>query len=164
MVDVSRPLQRKGIIPYGSGPKLEHFQADLLMFEPKTEREKIVTQQAYQVFNILVEARRSRLESVTSGMPASLWSLVLLGGLITMTATLFFDTASFRMHLWMTVLLSSLLGLMVSLVGTLDSPFRGTVSIGPGSLQRVYEQLMDQHVSAADGALSRRSIDAGGVK
>lgn len=90
VVDVSWPLQWKGIIPYGSGPKLEHFQADLLMFEPKTEREKIVTQQAYQVFNILVEARRSRLESVTSGMPASLWSLVLLGGLITMTATLFF--------------------------------------------------------------------------
>ena len=68
------------------------------------------------------------------------------------------------MHLWMTVLLSSLLGLMVFLVGTLDSPFRGKVSIGPGSMQRVYEQLMDQHVSAADGALSRHTLDVGGVK
>lgn len=163
VVDVSWPLQRKGIIPYNSGAKLEHFQADLLMFEPKTEREKIVTQQAYGVFNTLVEARRSRLESVTNGMPTSLWSLVILGGLITMTATLFFDTPSFRMHLWMTVLLSSLLGLMVFLIGTLDSPFRGKVSIGPGSMQRVYEQLMDQHVSATDGALSRHTLDVGGV-
>lgn len=161
VVDVSWPQMQKGITPYGSEPKLESFQADLLLFEPKTEREKIVTQQAYQVFNVLVEARRGRLESVSSGMPASLWSLVVLGGLITMTATLFFDTPSFRMHLWMTILLSTLLGLMIFLIGTLDNPFRGKVSIGPGSMQRVYEQLMMQHVSAADGALSRHAITSG---
>jgi hypothetical protein len=164
VIDVSWPQQRKGIVPYGSGIKLEQFQADLLAFEPKTEREKIVTTQAYQVFNELVEARRSRLESVTNGMPTSLWSLVILGGLITLTATLFFDTPSFRMHFWMTVLLSSLLGLMVFLIGTLDNPFRGKVSIGPGSLERVYQQLMSGHTSTADGALSRRSLDIGGVR
>lgn len=158
VVDVSWPLMQKGVIPYGSGPKLEKVQADLLAFEPKTEREKIVTAQAYQVFNVLVEARRSRLESVTSGMPASLWTLVVLGALITMTATLFFDTPSFRMHFWMTCLLSTLLGLMVFLIGTLDNPFRGKVSIGAGSMQRVYEQIMVQHASAADGALSRQAI------
>ena len=158
VVDVSWPLQRKGVTPYSSGPKLEQFQADLLLFEPKTEREKIVTAQAYQVFNNLVEARRGRLESVSSGMPASLWSLVILGGLITLTATLFFDTPSFRMHLWMSILLGTLVGLMVFLVATLDNPFRGKVSIGPGSLERVYQQLMEQHVSAADGALSRSAV------
>ena len=164
VVDVSWPLMRKGIVPYGSGVMLEQFQADLLQFEPKTEREKIVTAQAYTVFNVLIEARRGRLETVTSGMPASLWSLVIMGGLITMTATLFFDMPSLRMHFWMSSLLSTLLGLMVFLVGTLDNPYRGKVSISPGSLQRVYEQIMVQHVSAADGALSRHSIDLGGVR
>ena len=137
---------KKGIGPYGSGVQLEQFQADFLMFEPKTKRETIVTQQAYQVRNVLVETRRGRLGTVNSGMPSSLWSLVILGGLITMTATLFFDTPSFRMHFWMTTLLSTLLGLMVFLVGTLDNPFRGNVSIGPASMQRVYDQLMVQHV------------------
>lgn len=164
VIDVSWPQQRKGIVPFGSGVKLEQFQADLLLFEPKTEREKIVIGQAYQVFNVLVEARRSRLETVTSGMPGSLWTLVILGGMITMTATMFFDTPSFSMHFWMTILLSSLLGLMVFLIGTLDHPFRGKVSIGPDSLERVYQQLMNQHVSAADGALSRHTLDLGGVK
>ena len=164
VIDVSWPQQRKGIVPFGSGAKLEQFQADLLMFEPKTEREKIVTGESYRVFNALVEARRGRLESVTSGMPTSLWSLVILGGLITLTATLFFDTPSFRMHFWMTTLLSVLLGLMVFLIGTLDNPFRGKVSIGPGSLERVYQQLMTQHVSAADGALSKQALDVGRIR
>ena len=164
VIDKSWPQMRKGIVPYGSGMQLDQLQADLLLFEPKTERETIVAQQAYQVFNNLVEARRARLETVTSGMPSSLWSLVILGGLITMTATLFFDTPSFRMHFWLTVLLSTLLGLMVFLVGTLDNAFRGKVSIGPGSLQRVYDQLMVQHVSAADGALSRHTLAPGDLK
>ena len=164
IIDVSWPEQRRGIVPYGSGPKLEQFQADLLLFEPVTEREKIVVAESYGVFNALVEARRSRLETVTNGMPTSLWTLVILGGLITLTATLFFDTPSLRMHFWMTVLLSTLLGLMVFLIGTLDNPFRGKVSIGPGSLERVYQQLMAQHVSAADGALSRHAVSIQHVK
>lgn len=158
VIDVSWPKQRQGTIPMSSGPKLEQLQADLLSFEPKTEREKIVTAQAYQAFNNLIEARRSRLETVTGGMPASLWSLVILGGLITMATSLFFDTPSLSMHFWMTVLLSALLGLMIFLIGTLDNPFRGKVSIGPGSLERVYQQIMNQHVSAADGALSRPAV------
>ncbi len=62
------------------------------------------------------------------------------------------------MRFWMTVLLSVLLGLMIFLIGTLDTPFRGRVSIGPGGLERVYKQLMDQHVSSADGALSRQAL------
>ncbi len=159
VIDVSWPQQRRGIVPYESGPMLDVFQADLLRFEPQTEREKIVTAESYRVFNALIEARRARLESVTSGMPKSLWSLVILGGLITLTATLFFHTHSFRMHFWMTTLLSTLLGLMVFLIGTLDNPFRGKVSIGPGSLERVYEQLMTEHVSAADGVLSKDAAD-----
>ena len=158
VIDVSWPQQRQGIVPYGSGVILEQFQADLLLFEPKTEREKIVTTESYRVFNELVEARRARLESVSSGMPKSLWSLVILGGLIALTATLFFDTQSLRMHFWMTTLLSTLLGLMVFLIGTLDNPFRGKVSIGPGSLQRVYEQLMTEHISAADSVLSKHAV------
>ena len=162
VIDVSWPMQRHGIIPTTTAGTLDTFQGDLLQFEPKTEREKIVTDEAYRQFNILVEARRARLETVTSGMPSSLWSLVILGGLITLTVTLFFDTPSLRMHVWMTILLSVLLGLMIFLIGTLDNPFRGKVSVGPGSLERVYKQVMESHVSAADGALSRHAAVVGG--
>ena len=162
VVDVSWPLQRKGIIPTASGGTLDSFQAHLLDFEPKTQRESIVTTEAYRQFNVLVEARRARLETVTSGMPSSLWSLVIIGGLITLTVTLFFDTPSLRMHFWMTVLLSVLLGLMIFLIGTLDNPFRGKVSIGSGSLERVYKQVMQTQDSVSDGVLSRHASIQGG--
>ncbi len=142
VIDVSWPLQRKGIVPDSTKGMLENFQADLLQFEPPSERAKIVAAETYRQFNVLIECRRARLESVTTGMPSSLWTLVILGGLITILTTLFFDTPSLAMHFWMTVLLTTLLGLMIFLIGTLDRPYRGKVSIGPGSLERVYNQVM----------------------
>jgi hypothetical protein len=142
VIDVSWPLQRQGIVPNSTKGMLESFQGDMLTFEPTTEREKIVATEAYRQFNVLVECKRARLESVTTGMPSSLWTLVILGGLITIAVTLFFDTPSMAMHFWMTILLTTLLGLMVFLIGTLDRPYRGKVSIGPGSLERVYRQVM----------------------
>ena len=83
---------------------------------------------------------------VTTGLPAILWTLVILGGIISITVTMFFDAKSFWIHVWMTGLLSALLGLLIFLIGSLDNPFRGEISVGPDSLQLVYTQLMDHRV------------------
>lgn len=134
--------QRRGIVPVGSAIFMERFQKRLLAFEPATAGQQILHTESYKQFNNLVEARRARLNAVTTGLPGSLWAMVIMGALISITVTLFFDTQSLSMHLWMTVLMSALLGLMIFLVGTLDNPFRGEVSVGPDSLKMVYDQLM----------------------
>lgn len=142
VIDISWPQQRRGIVPVGSGIFLERFQKSLLSFEPITVGQQILHAETYKQFNNLVEARRARLSAVTTGLPGSLWTLVILGAVISIAVTLFFDTLSLRMHVWMTILMSGLLGLMIFLVGTLDNPFRGKVSVGPGSLELVYAQIM----------------------
>lgn len=142
VITVSWPQQRQGIVPSGSGIYLDHVETHLLAFQPKTMGQQVILAEAYRQFNDLIEARRSRLNAVPVGMPASLWALVIIGALVTIVVTLFFDIASFSMHFWMTGLLSGLLGLMIFLIGTLDNPFRGKVSIGPESIVRVYNQLI----------------------
>ena len=144
VIDVSWPQQRKGIVPVGSGPFLDRFQDDLLAFEPVTPGQQILHAEAYKQFNFLIEARRSRLDSVTASIPSSLWITVIVGALVSITVTLFFDTASFKMHVWMTALMSGLLGLMIFLVATLDNPFRGKVSVGPQPLEHIYQLIKDK--------------------
>jgi hypothetical protein len=141
VITVSWPLQRKGIVPTGSGVYLDAFQADMLSFEPTTPGQQILHAEAYKQFNLLVEARRSRLNSVTASIPTSLWLLVIIGALVSITVTFFFDTPSFSMHVVMTCLMSGLLGLIIFLVGTLDNPFRGKVSVGPLPLIRLYQLI-----------------------
>ncbi|MGI4798324.1 MAG: hypothetical protein ACRYG8_30635 [Janthinobacterium lividum] len=142
VIVVSWPLQRQGIVPTGSAVFLERFQTLMLAFNPATPGQQVLHAESFKQFNNLVEARRARLNAVTTGLPGALWALVILGALISITVTLFFDTQSLSMHFWMTVLMSTLLGLMVFLIATLDNPFRGKVSVGPDALSLVYAQVM----------------------
>jgi hypothetical protein len=46
------------------------------------------------------------------------------------------------MHFWMTVMLSALLGLLIFLLGALDNPFRGGISVSPQPFELVYQRRM----------------------
>jgi hypothetical protein len=46
------------------------------------------------------------------------------------------------MHLWMTVMLASLLGLLIYLLGALDNPFRGEISVGSQPFEIMYSKRM----------------------
>jgi Protein of unknown function (DUF4239) len=141
-IDVAWPQQRKGIIPTGNLKTLDNLQRHLMSFEPSTENQKILHAEAYHQFNELVEQRRSRLVSVTSGLSSSLWTLVLVGAMINIAGTWFFHLRNKAMHLCMTFLISSLLGLMIFLLAAMDHPFRGNLSVGPEPFEIVYDPLM----------------------
>ncbi len=142
VIDRSWPLQRQGIMPTGTNQMMDKFQMDLIAFVPKDAREQIFHAETFRQFNVFVEARRARLESIYMNLPRALWWMVILGSLISISITFFFDLRSQSMHRWMTGAMSALLGLMIFLVATLDNPFRGKVAVGPESLERVYDTLM----------------------
>jgi hypothetical protein len=142
VIDVAWPQQRKGTLPTGSISILDSVQRRLALFEPRTEGQKILHAEAFRQFNQLVEERRMRLDSVTAGLSPALWALVLFGAFINIAATWFFQIKNATMHFWMTVLLSSLLGLMIFLLAAMDHPFRGALSVSPEALEVVYDQLM----------------------
>ncbi len=142
VIDHSWPQMRQGTVPIGSARYLATFQNHLATINPPDYGSTVRYAEAYKQYNELVEARRARLDAVTTGLPRSLWWMVILGALVCISATYFFDMRSDEMHRWMTALMSGLLGLMIFLVATLDNPFRGKVSVGPQPLERVYEQLM----------------------
>jgi len=142
VIDVGWPLQRHGIVPNNASSVLNDFQEHFMSFEPKNERQNILAAEAYRAFNDLTESRRARLNSVTDEMPGPLWALVFAGAVICIAVTWFFHTASFAVHFWMTVLFSSLLGVLIFLIAVLDNPYRGKISVSPEPLERVYQQVM----------------------
>ena len=66
---------------------------------------------------------------VTAGLSGALWALVLIGAVINIAVTWCFHLHNRRMHLWMTVLTSSLLGLMIFLLAAMDHPYLGKLSV-----------------------------------
>ncbi len=142
VIDVGWPMQQKGIVPNNASAVLNDFQEHFMSFEPESERQEILAAEAYKAFNELTESRRARLNSVTAEMPGPLWALVLAGAFICIAVSWFFHTADFSVHFWMTILFSSLLGLLIFLIAVLDNPYRGRLSVTPEPLERVYQQIM----------------------
>ena len=54
----------------------------LASFEPETKARERCTRRALHQFNVFFEHRRTRLYSVTSGIPAMLWYTVAVGALL----------------------------------------------------------------------------------
>lgn len=142
VIDVGWPLQQHGIVPNNASAVLGDFQEHFMSFEPQNQRQNILAAEAYRAFNDLTESRRGRLNSVQDEMPGPLWALVIAGAVICIAVSWFFHTESLSVHFWMTVLFSSLLGLLIFLIAVLDNPYRGKLSVSPEPLQRVYEQIM----------------------
>lgn len=142
VITVSWPQQREGVVPAASGAFLDAFEAHLMAPDAQVSSEGVLQAEVFRQFNVLVELRRSRLNAVNTGLPLPIWALVIIGGFLCLATTWFFHTASFAMHLWMTVLTCALLGLIVFMIAILDHPFRGQVSVGSGPLELVQQQLM----------------------
>ena len=142
LIDVGWPLQRRGIVPQNAAGAVNTLQTHLGSFEPVTEGQKTLHAEAYREFSRIVELRRTRLKSVGAGLPMPLWYVLLVGAFLSIALTWFFDMRSQSMHVWMTVIFSSILGLMIFMLAALDCPFRGELSIGPEAFEIVYEQLM----------------------
>jgi hypothetical protein len=142
VVDVAWPMQRRGLVADVSGVALTQFENDFMTFEPVTEQQKILSAETYRTFNELSECRRDRINSITTELPNPLWVMVIAGAVLSIAATWLFHTASFRMHVWLSVVYSMLIGLLIYMIVALDNPYRGRVSVGPEPLVRVHDQLM----------------------
>jgi hypothetical protein len=142
VVDVAWPLQRQGIVPEGEGKILSEFEIHLIAFEPQTEGQKALYTQAYASFNRLADFRGRRLQSVRAGLAAPLWTVVIAGAFLSIALTWFFDMKSQGMHFWMTVMLAALLGLLIFMLGALDNPFRGEISVSSEPFELVYQRRM----------------------
>jgi hypothetical protein len=136
------PQQRNGQVPAGGVELMDRVQDDLFAFMPTSEAQSILHAEALHAYNRLVETRRLRLDAVNTGLPTTMWGIVLFGAVISLSAAFFFHVESVRLHNIMVALLAALMALVIYLIVIYDHPFRGTHGIGPEAYQLIYDHLM----------------------
>jgi hypothetical protein len=144
VIEQAWPEQQQGRIATGGNRIMGEFQRSLMSFKPVTPGEIVLHTEAFQAFNHLIEARRQRLDAVNSGLPAVLWSVVLVGAALSIVMSYFFHISDSKLHLVLTALLGTFIGLMVYLTAAVDRPFRGDISLTPDSYQLILDGLMKQ--------------------
>jgi Protein of unknown function (DUF4239) len=121
---------------------MNRFQSILAAFEPTTEGQKILHAEGLRAYNNMIQARRLRLDAVSTGLPGVMWVVVLAGALISLSASFFFQVDDVWLHQILVTLLAMFIGLVIFMTFALDRPFRGDLGVRPEPYQLIYDHLM----------------------
>ena len=118
---------------------MNHIWAVYYTVNPETESQKIWYSEAVGKLNDMAAARRLRILSSQIKISWVMWTLLLVGGVLTLGYMNLFGLESFRVHLMMTVSLAVMLILILFIIYSLDNPFWGDPHIAPEAFQHFLE-------------------------
>jgi hypothetical protein len=136
------PQSKKGNIPLAALDDLNKIQQDLILFNPVTERDKIIYTLCLDKFSVLASSRRERVYATQNGLPPIVWAVTIIGCIVLISISWFFETDS-RLHIVMSLIVGILLSTVIFMIISLDWPFRGTLSIDTGSYKFVLERIRE---------------------
>ncbi len=142
IIEKDWPAHRNGEIDEGGTKRLSQIEDEIMSFDPKTEREKIAHAEVIRSFAEAVEARRLRIVSVSTGLPAALWAVVLIGAALSTAPLYLLWVDNLKLHALLVALFASFLSLLIFLTAAMDNPFRGEVSVSPDVFRELVDRVM----------------------
>jgi uncharacterized membrane protein YraQ (UPF0718 family) len=141
------PLMERG----KSSPKayelLDGMRASVEALHPTNDAQTVLYDNLLQRLHELGAARRARLLEAEEGLPAILWAVLLVGGVITVGFTYLFGLRSTVVHVLMVAALALVIGLVLFTVAALDFPFKGDVRIGPEAFEQALSRFESSKLS-----------------
>jgi len=137
------PLQQRGIVPEEGTIRASAIHEKMVDFQPQTPAQEILHAEALRQFNNFLEFRRMRLLSVKSSLPASMWTVMLLGALLNIVLCWLFDM-KFLTQLLLGGILAAYLGMMMHLIFDMNQPFRGDVCVSSEAFEMVYKRMNEE--------------------
>jgi hypothetical protein len=142
VINTEWPGHKRGIALEDVDALLDRLENQLMAFEPGNDREKIAHAEALRSLNTVLDQRRLRLQSVTTGLPAALWAVVLAGAVINAILTYLFWVENVWLHAALDAILAIFVALLVFLTAAMDNPFRGDFSVSPDAFQTILDHVM----------------------
>ena len=136
------PQSKKGELPLAALDDFNKIQQDLILFNPVTERDKLIYQLCLNKFSTLAGSRRERVYATQNGLPPIVWFVTLIGCVVLISISWFFKTDT-RLHIVMSLIVGILLSTVIFMIVALDWPFRGTLSIDTGAFKYSLDRIKD---------------------
>ncbi len=141
------PLMKRGKASPKAWDLLDDLRGSVEDFRPTNDTQVMLYDHELQAVHDLGDARRARLLKANEGLPAILWAVLLMGGVVTVGFTYLFGLRSTTVHTLMVAALALTIALVLFTIGALDYPFRGDVRVGPGAFQSVLERFEHSNLS-----------------
>ncbi len=142
VIEKEWPAHKQGVALEEGDQILERLENELMNFEPTREREKIVHAEVLHSLDTVLDQRRLRLQAVSTGLPAALWSVVLIGGILNGLLTYLFWIENVKLHALAVSILACFIALLIFLTAAMDNPFRGEFSVNSDVFKTVLDKVM----------------------
>ncbi len=140
VVDEEFPRMRRGEKVVQQSPELTEVWHSYIHVEPVTQSEIAFYKESITRLDDLGSARKTRLTTSDSEVPAELWVLLLGGGAVMLAFTYMSATEDVVLHSILIGLAAALMAFVIYLIFALEHPFVGTLSVPPDP----YEQVLDE--------------------
>jgi hypothetical protein len=147
VVEEEWPLMRQGKSSQKAWDLLDEIRSAVQDLQPSTPAQLVLYEQALERVHELADARRERLLDADHGLPAILWIILILGGVVVVGFTYLFGLESTVVHLLMVSALALIIALVLFTVAELEFPFRGGVWIGPEAMEQVLSRFESSKLS-----------------
>ena len=125
----------------GSSPKawaiMDEMRLIVQDMEVENRSDQVLFEQGLEYVGELADARRARLAEAEEGIPAVLWAVLVLGGMITVGFAYLFGLDNTWTHRLMVASVAGLIALVLFTIGDLEYPFSGGTRIGPEAFEFV---------------------------
>ncbi|MFA6635838.1 MAG: hypothetical protein WCV56_01820 [Candidatus Omnitrophota bacterium] len=106
-------------------------------YTPQNTKEEIFFSESVKKIGLLGETMRARIFESRQNIPLLLWTVLIFGGITTISFTFFFGSANLSSLMVMTSLLAILISLILYTILCLDSPFTGDIRIEPDAFRHM---------------------------
>jgi len=142
VVERSWPAQRRGEVNDGARHLIDRVQGHLLAFEPTTLGGQAVYAETLRLFTEMIELRRKRIEAVGGNLPGVMWGIVLVGAALSVGVTYLLKIQSV-IQILLTGFLAAFMGLVVFVMGGMDSPLTGPLALSSEPYEIVLRGMTD---------------------
>jgi protein-S-isoprenylcysteine O-methyltransferase Ste14 len=126
---------------------IDDIRATVQGYEPRTESEQELYAQGLDQVQRLADARRTRLVQAEESIPAVLWVVLVVGGMVAVGFTYLFGLAHTGAHALMVASLAGVIALVLFTIGVMDHPFSGGARIEPGAFELVLNRFETSKLS-----------------
>ena len=99
--------------------------------QPRNANESMLKDHALGELNSMTEHRRIRLLESRTQLPPILWSVLIVGGIVTVASSCLFGAESMRTHMVQVFAIAFLVSLTLVAIAQVDRPYQGDVRVAP---------------------------------
>ena len=147
VVEEEWPLMREGRSSPRAWALLDEIRLTIEDLDLRTDTDRSLYLRALEQAHDLNDSRRDRLLDAKEGLPAILWVVLLLGGVIVVGFTYLFGLDNTLVHTLMVGALAAVIALALFTVGTLDYPFGWGVRVSPEAFELTLERFEQSKLS-----------------